>query len=154
MYDFNNKAEDEGDSENFNTLDLTNTQEDTFPNKEDKHKKEITWLNTIKDSIEHSIGHINEAPPYIQDNQHIIYGYRINFFKKRKIFRSLFMCHNETFNIWSHLLMVIFCMYLIYINDDHVNNSINLLHSEQIWTLNKNHSISLHENIPYLYNMR
>lgn len=47
--------------------------------------------------------------PYIGKNEEhsnnfIHRGYRINFFKKRHILKSLFMLHNETTNIWTHLI--------------------------------------------------
>jgi adiponectin receptor len=31
-------------------------------------------------------------------------GYRINFINYKDIFDSLFMIHNQTVNIWSHLI--------------------------------------------------
>jgi len=34
----------------------------------------------------------------------ILSGYRIHFYSYRGLFKSAFMCHNETFNIWSHFL--------------------------------------------------
>lgn len=52
------------------------------------------------------IGHIKKAPHYIVDNEYIQHGYRINFHSKRKLCKSLFMLHNESVNIWSHLLGV------------------------------------------------
>lgn len=38
------------------------------------------------------------------DNEFIWRGYRIGFNSKRKIMRSLFMVHNESINIWTHLI--------------------------------------------------
>ena len=46
------------------------------------------------------------APAFLIDNEFILHGYRINFNTKMKIFKSLFMLHNETVNVWSHLLGV------------------------------------------------
>lgn len=40
-------------------------------------------------------------------------GYRSGFQKKRHIFKSIFMAHNETLNIWTHLLMALFFIALI-----------------------------------------
>ena len=53
---------------------------------------------------EHFIGEHNQAPDYAKDNEFIQKGYRINFNTPKKIFRSLFMVHNESVNIWTHLL--------------------------------------------------
>lgn len=52
------------------------------------------------------IGHKKHAEKWLIDNDHIITGYRIRFNSKRKICRSLFMLHNESVNIWTHLFGV------------------------------------------------
>ena len=109
----------------------------------------------IKESKDHAIGHFKEAPHYIQDNEFLLHGYRLNFFTMRKIFRSLFMCHNESVNIWTHLLISLFCFYLIFQTEFYFDNSLNFLNLEQTWHLNKiNVSTIIHENLPYLYNER
>jgi len=40
----------------------------------------------------------------MKDNDKIHKGYRINFNTIRQLFKSLFMIHNESVNIWSHLI--------------------------------------------------
>jgi adiponectin receptor len=50
------------------------------------------------------IGDLEDAPEYMLDNKYILTGYRINFNSFRLLIRSLCMCHNESVNIWSHLL--------------------------------------------------
>ena len=59
-------------------------------------------------------GKIVELPHDQIDNEYINTGYRINCNTNWTIFCSLFKCHNETFNIWSHLLgkMACFSMFL------------------------------------------
>ena len=52
------------------------------------------------------IGHIKKAPHFLVDNEFIQRGYRINFNSKRRLCRSLFMLHNESVNVWSHLIGV------------------------------------------------
>ncbi len=37
-------------------------------------------------------------------DKYIRSGYRINFSRKRAIMKSLFMKHNETLNVWTHLI--------------------------------------------------
>ena len=60
------------------------------------------------------IGHLMMAPSFLLDNEYILRGYRINFNTKMKIFKSLFMLHNETVNVWTHLLGV-FAMFAYFI---------------------------------------
>jgi adiponectin receptor len=52
------------------------------------------------------IGHLLNAPAFLRDNEFILRGYRIGFNTKEKIMKSIFMLHNETVNVWSHLLGV------------------------------------------------
>lgn len=58
----------------------------------------------IENSNKIALGDYNQAPDYLKDNEYIKKGYRLNCNTLPKVFRSLFMCHNETINIWSHLL--------------------------------------------------
>ena len=41
---------------------------------------------------------------FIRDNEHLRTGYRIFFHTYDLCARSLFMVHNETINVWSHLI--------------------------------------------------
>ncbi|KAG0205913.1 hypothetical protein BGX28_002555 [Mortierella sp. GBA30] len=45
-----------------------------------------------------------ELPPWMRDNPAIVTGYRRPTFSYRKALRSLGYLHNESVNIWSHLL--------------------------------------------------
>ncbi len=60
------------------------------------------------------LGTYNEAPKYMQLNEYIKYGYRINCNSIYKSIKSLFVIHNESINIWSHLLGSILFIFLIY----------------------------------------
>ena len=58
----------------------------------------------------HSVGHAcyellhyDELPAWAQDNAFIRRGHRLNIGWRNSI-RSLWACHSETFNVWSHLL--------------------------------------------------
>jgi adiponectin receptor len=54
---------------------------------------------------------IEELPKDRQENQYVLSGYR--FYRNSKdCLRSLFSLHNETMNIWSHLLGFFFFLYL------------------------------------------
>ena len=62
-------------------------------------------------SKETEIGHLEGADhEFLRDNEFIHGGYRLHFNSFSKIMKSLFMFHNESFNVWSHLLGV--CIFL------------------------------------------
>ena len=59
---------------------------------------------------------ISQTPDWLVDNMFLLKGYRVGFERKRDIFKSLFMSHNELLNIWTHLLGgLIFLGVLIYV---------------------------------------
>lgn len=64
------------------------------------------------------IGKKEDAPEWLVDNQFIFHGYRIGFYRVKDVLKSLFMWHNETTNIWSHLagviLFIILILYIIF----------------------------------------
>ena len=64
-------------------------------------------------SEEEYIGHYQEAPGYMKDNEDITHGYRINFNTPQKIFKTMFTLHNESVNIWTHFLPALFILFLI-----------------------------------------
>ena len=55
------------------------------------------------------IGVKEEATPFLVHNQHILNGYRINYDTWYMTFWSLFQVHNETVNVWTHLLGFLAC---------------------------------------------
>lgn len=66
--------------------------------------------------VERHIGGVEEAPEWLIDNHFILTGYRLGFSKVKDVLRSLFMIHNETTNIWSHLSgVLLFIMLMTYI---------------------------------------
>lgn len=46
---------------------------------------------------------IDQVPYYLRDNPHVLRYYRAYYTTKQCV-RSLFRLHNETFNVWTHLL--------------------------------------------------
>eukprot|EP00116_Pleurobrachia_bachei_P007595 sb/3467857/ len=52
----------------------------------------------------------HEAPPFLHGNPNIKAGYR-GYLTPKLCLRSLFMLHNETINIWSHLLVGLYFFY-------------------------------------------
>ena len=62
------------------------------------------WLQTIS---------FDECPKYLQDNEFILTGYRSGY-SYRQSYLSLFhFHHNESVNVWTHLLGFFLCIYLI-----------------------------------------
>jgi adiponectin receptor len=62
------------------------------------------------------IGLKEEAPEWLTTGYYLETGWRVNFNSWGKAFRSLFMIHNETVNVWSHLLGALFFLaMLIYV---------------------------------------
>lgn len=59
-----------------------------------------------------------DIPEWYQDNEHILYGYRPLTDSWTRCFASWFHVHNETFNIFSHLVPAvcsIFCGVFLYL---------------------------------------
>ena len=50
------------------------------------------------------IGTIDQYREDMRDNEYLLTGYRCHYDTWRGIWSTLFMCHNETVNVWSHLL--------------------------------------------------
>lgn len=61
------------------------------------------------------IGPIEEAEEHAIDNNYIVRGYRINHTTCKSLCKSLFKCHNESVNIWSHIGGVIVFIILMII---------------------------------------
>lgn len=69
-----------------------------------------------------SIGTYQDAPKFIQDNEYIKNGYILNCNTYYKTFKSLFICHNELINIWSHLLSSFIFIFLIWYTSHFISN--------------------------------
>ena len=70
-------------------------------------------VSTKLNNGEPFVGKWEEAPEYLRDNEYIRKGYRINFNSVKRVAKSLFMLHNESMNVWSHLCGVILFLFLI-----------------------------------------
>lgn len=60
------------------------------------------------------IGPFEEAPEYTKDNEYILNGYRIGYHDTKSVLLSLFKCHNEATNVWSHLIGIFIFIGLIF----------------------------------------
>lgn len=63
---------------------------------------------------------LHEAPPFLISNPHIKTGYR-GYLPKSLCVKSLFILHNETINIWSHLLVGFYFFFQYFYDLDLLN---------------------------------
>jgi hypothetical protein len=80
----------------------------------DRNEIQDEMPDVEEEELETFIGHFLNAPAFLRDNEYILRGYRIGFNTKEKILKSFFMLHNETVNVWSHMLGVVafICLFL------------------------------------------
>ena len=57
----------------------------------------------------------HESEMYQTDYDYIETGYRINHDSCKALAKSLFHCHNETVNVWSHLFGVILFAFICFV---------------------------------------
>ena len=60
------------------------------------------------------LGTIYEAEEFMKSNEFILRGYRLNFNSFRKLIKSLFIVHNESINVWTHLLGALIMFILVF----------------------------------------
>ena len=77
------------------------------------NKKFSPKEKSLKNEDRIIVGKYSDAPEYLKDNEYIKNGYLINCHTVKLVLRSLFICSNETINIWSHLLGCIISILLI-----------------------------------------
>ncbi|ODV82984.1 hypothetical protein CANARDRAFT_30451 [[Candida] arabinofermentans NRRL YB-2248] len=78
----------------------------------------------------HRLLHFYELPFQWRENKYIIHGYRFNATHKSAL-KSICECHNETANIWTHLLGALLLIYMMnfqYPNTTTYANSTSLDH--------------------------
>uniref|UniRef100_A0A0V0H995 Putative ovule protein n=1 Tax=Solanum chacoense TaxID=4108 RepID=A0A0V0H995_SOLCH len=61
-----------------------------------------------------------ELPEYMKDNEFILNYYRANWPLKQAFF-SIFSWHNETLNVWTHLIGFILFVVLTVANAEHLS---------------------------------
>ena len=75
-------------------------------------KMELNAVKSTKALIPY-VGKWEDAPEFTHDNEYIKKGYRVNCNSLKNIVKSLFMIHNESMNVWSHLCGVLLFVGLI-----------------------------------------
>ena len=98
-------------------------EEDSKQNK----SEDSNFINETKDlnldkELDLTLGTFEEAEKFMQDNEYIKEGYILNCTTFKKTLRSLLMIHNETVNVWSHLIGAIFFFFLIWYTTVFITN--------------------------------
>lgn len=76
---------------------------------------------------------IEELPEWARDNEYIKSRYRIDFEGNCEVAKTAFKCHNETVNVWTHLIgSIIMLILAIFILVDYENLK---MVAEQAWEL-------------------
>ena len=78
-------------------------------------------LDLVKE-FDLTLGTFEEAEKFMQDNEYIREGYILNCNTFKRTLRSLLMIHNETVNVWSHLVGAIFFFFLIWYTTIFITN--------------------------------
>lgn len=73
----------------------------------------MSTTHEVNERLPRIVG-IEEAPPFLIDNKYLRRGYRKNFRSISSILRSCFMAHNETMNIWTHLIGALCLLWAMY----------------------------------------
>lgn len=73
----------------------------------DAREKITEGVSELSQRLKAYIGTVDDAESYMKDNKYITRGYRVNHNTCRSLFKSLFTCHNESVNVWSHIAGVI-----------------------------------------------
>ncbi|CAO2822614.1 unnamed protein product [Amaranthus hypochondriacus] len=74
---------------------------------------------------EYKLVGFHELPSYMKDNEFILKYYRAEWPLKQAFF-SLFQWHNETLNVWTHLLGFLLFVGLTIVNAAHVSQAVDL----------------------------
>ena len=102
--------------------------------------KSIQAEENVGKELNMCLGTFEEAPKFLQDNEYIKTGYLLNCNSFKKIFKSFLILHNESVNIWSHLLGAFFFFFLIWYTTIFVTNiktQINNIRNDSAFIANK-----------------
>jgi len=114
----------------------------------------------MKFKLDYRIGHLSDAPNHVQDNEFILHGYRINFNSCKQVTKSLCMCHNETVNVWTHLIGAILTFLFIVITSFNVGpqgsylNNLQLNQRIRFTDQFNNYSNPFYSSLPVFHNAR
>ncbi|KAL8206268.1 hypothetical protein R6Q57_009819 [Mikania cordata] len=81
-----------------------------------------------------------ELPEYMKDNEYILNYYRADWSIKHALI-SLFLCHNETLNVWTHLIAFLAFLVLTIANLTHLYQVADFLQITK-WVFPSDHSLN------------
>ena len=87
-------------SQSFDLSETINEKIEDLTEKLEEFKKDVS--QSFQEFTKEWSGRQSQAPPW-QKQKHILRGYRIGLSMKETIL-SLFVLHNETMNVWTHLV--------------------------------------------------
>ena len=100
----------------INQSSLVDQKEVRLTDSDSNKSSSPTSNHSVVEKAKWFIGTWDDADLFMRDNEYIKTGYRINFGTAGRIIRSLFMCHNESANIWSHLCgVILFILLIVYV---------------------------------------
>ena len=90
---------------------------------EDQKSKPVSSLFRTKKFPETSNnGQLSELDVNDVDNEYILTGFRVNYVGFGQVLKTIFYLHNETFNIWSHLIgCLVFLAIALQVNQTYPN---------------------------------
>ena len=88
---------------------------------EDKENINLKNLKN-KETNEIVLGNFEDVPKFLQQNEYIKKGYRMNCNSLSSAFKTLFFLHNESVNVYSHLLGAIVFIFLIWFTSYFITN--------------------------------
>ena len=97
--DNKNLSSSEEEKEYVNPMLATYTDEESTLLADSREKKPVLRKPFM--------GTFHQADKYIRDNEFILTGYRIGYNSVCRVLKTLFLCHNESVNIWTHLVGVL-----------------------------------------------
>lgn len=100
-------------------MDQTQLHEGKIGKRKSSMKKEVVIQSKNKGNQRCALLTYQELPDYMKDNEYILNYYRAEWPLKQALF-SIFRWHNETLNVWTHLIGFILFLGLTIINLMHV----------------------------------
>ncbi|KAH9578247.1 AdipoR/hemolysin-III-related [Trypanosoma melophagium] len=95
----------------------SNSNKDVHQQRESKEKKDFSSHDVkpipYNDDPDLPLYTFDQIPEHLADNRYIISGYRVNY-TTHMCLRSIFSLHNETFNIWTHLIGYVIFIVVIF----------------------------------------
>ncbi|KAI7735742.1 hypothetical protein M8C21_015399 [Ambrosia artemisiifolia] len=97
-------------------------------------------LNNKKMNNKYPLLRYEQLPDYMKDNEYILNYYRADWSLKHALI-SLFLCHNETLNVWTHLIGFVAFLVLTIANLTNLYEVADFLQVSK-WVFSSDHSLN------------